>query len=290
MARRSGRLAFPPGAGRPFRLSGAGTLDDTVGVHEFRYRDLDVGLQSPPVSPVAPAAGDARRTRRVVGCAFLSTERDDVTAFPSRPDLYQAPRPSQARPRRADPWPDGDKPEAREWALLFVSTGRESAAAEDLEALGYHGFLPMLTVWRDLPRRLRAKLGKRREPVTGPAFPSYVFVGFDPDRLPPTPLYQVRHALTVIRADPAAQARLAADLDRLRAAEASGDVDLVKAEAEALRERMAAIVGKPVAILEGPLAGLEGVAEGVRGRDRLEVSVHGARVVIPHDALREVEP
>lgn len=173
------------------------------------------------------------------------------------------------------------------WHLARVRTGSEQAAAAELARLGFRPFLPMVTTWRDVPPRLRARLG-RRQAVERPAFAGWLLAGVEPDAPAPDWHGTARHVLDFVRVDePGAQARLAADVARLQAAAEAGDTNEVRKAADGLRERLDAIVGKRVAILDGALAGLEGTAEAVRGK-RIEVSVAGlARVSVPIESLEE---
>lgn len=202
--------------------------------------------------------------------------------FPSRPDLYREPRPSQCVPR---PEPEILDVDPTHWAILWTAPGREVAVRAEIERLGYGAFLPIEVVTKEVPVRLRARFGHRRE-VQRPAIPRYVFAGLDPERQPWAPL-SCDGVVGVVRCEPLpVQARLQRELSALRQAQDGGDYDLVRLEAERLRLWLEGVVGKRVRLVKGPFAGEDGLCEERVGK-RLAIRVGPLRMTVDRDFVEE---
>ena len=175
------------------------------------------------------------------------------------------------------------------WAIVWTAPRGEAKAAEELMRYGYAAFLPMVTVWRDVPQRQRKRVGARRQAFEKPALSRYVFVGLNPQVQSWGLIADAEGVAEVIRADGPQQPRLQADIARMRKAYEKGDLDEVKRETEQMRARLEKIVGRRVRITDGPLNGMEGEAEERRGKREVEVAIGPVRAVVDIDALQEVD-
>jgi transcriptional antiterminator RfaH len=210
--------------------------------------------------------------------------------FPHRPDLYRQPRASQLERRTLvkGEWPEAEPVEPTTWAIVWTAPSMERKAHDELVRLGYSAFLPMVRIWKDIPKRLRAKLKARRQPVDRPALSRYLFVGLDPERQIWSAIVEAEGVSDLIRCEGILQARLQADIARLRAAHDAGEYDEVKREAEALRERMEAMVGRKVRIAAGPFVGCEGTVESRHGKRAVAVTVGPMKAHLDVDDVEEV--
>lgn len=174
------------------------------------------------------------------------------------------------------------------WAIVWTAPRGEEKALADLTRFGYAAFLPMVTVWRDVPKRLRKSVGARRQAVERPALSRYLFVGLNPDIQRWDLIADAEYVAKVIRADGPQQTRLQVDIKRLRRAYEKGDLDEVKRETEEMRVRLEKIVGRRVRITDGPLTSMEGEVEERRGKRDVEVSIGPGRAVVDITAVEEV--
>ena len=213
-----------------------------------------------------------------------------MKAFPHHP-AYRQPRPSQipTNSLRKGSWDDPAPVIPTTWAIVWATPRGEEKATAELERFGYTVFLPMVTVWRDVPQRMRKKLGVRRQAVERPALSRYLFVGLNPQVQRWSMIADAEGVAEVIRADGPQQPRLQADIARMRKAYDRGDLDEVKRETEQMRARLEKIVGRRVRITDGPLNGMEGEAEERRGKRDVEVAIGPVRAVVDIDALQEVD-
>ena len=214
-----------------------------------------------------------------------------MTDFPDH-WAYRKPRRGGSRfatpPLRKGSWDDPAPVIPTTWAIVWTAPRGEAKAAEELMRYGDAAFLPMVTVWRDVPQRQRKKIGARRQAVERPALSRYVFVGLNP-------LYQswgliadAEGVSEVIRADGAQQRKLQDDISRIRRAIERGEYDFVKQATEEMRARLDKIVGKRVRVTDGPLTGMEGEAESLHGKREVEVSIGPVRVIMDINTLTEV--
>jgi transcription antitermination factor NusG len=210
--------------------------------------------------------------------------------FPDHP-AYRQPRPSQipTNALRKGAWDDPAPVIPTIWAIVWTAPRGEQKAVDELMRYGYAAFLPMVTVWRDVPQRQRKRVGARREPVERPALSRYVFVGLNPQIQSWGLIADAEGVSEVIRADGPQQPRLQADIARMRKAYEKGDLDEVRRENEAMRERLQAIVGKRVYVTDGPLTGMQGEAESLHGKREVEVSIGPVRVIMDINTLTEVD-
>lgn len=217
-------------------------------------------------------------------------ERDVMTAFPKHP-AYRQPRPSQIPTNSLikGSWDDPAPVIPTTWAIVWTVPRGEEKALADLTRFGYAAFLPMVTVWRDVPKRLRKSVGARRQAVERPALSRYLFVGLNPLVQHWSMIADAEGVAEVIRADGPQQRRLQADIARMRKAYEKGDLDEVKRETEEMRARLERIVGRKVRITDGPLTSMEGEVEERRGKREVEVSIGPVRAVMDISAVEEVD-
>lgn len=138
------------------------------------------------------------------------------------------------------------------WFVLHVRSRQEKALAADLRALGVAHYLPTAEEVR--------YYGKRKQRVSAPLFPGYVFLrGALDDAYRADRTKRVARVLPVPRPD-------------LLELELSG-IDRALAETGGLKPHPFLERGVAVEVRAGPLRGVRGVVESWRSRDRLVLQV-----------------
>lgn len=168
-------------------------------------------------------------------------------------------------------------PHRLEWYVVYTTPGGERLAKEDLEALGFQAFMPIVREWKPTPehkRRAAARHGKtlpKRKLVEVILFPRYLFVGLLPIWRDFAGLRRSKRVQEIL-CDPFSSPV------RLPFKEVEGLMDACERgrfeDAAARAVRFAAMLHMRVDLMAGPFAGYSG--EVVRaGKAGIRINVKG---------------